>query len=157
MSVRYAVIINGVIDREYSEKNALDPSTIRIVNGEPMTRPVVNETVDNSTPGEADTKSSSADVIEPTQVRRIRTIIDKTQVEIDAEVDAIVDQLDTPTRGEIYGIAKMLHKLLSTVYVLAEQANPGLTKAAFQNQLEVNKAEISSAQFKAAIKAEIPN
>ena len=156
MSVRYAVIKNGVIDREYTEPNALDPSTIRIVNGEPMTRPIVNETVDNSTPGNTDTKSSRADTIEPTQVRRITTIIDKTAGEVDAERDNVVDFVDTPTRDQVYALALTLRKTMSTLYVLAEQANPGLTKAQFAAQLETNKSEYPAATFKADLKSELP-
>jgi|GEM_PF-4093851 len=86
---RYAVVIDGVVARRYTERAPLDPSTIRIVDGLPMTRPVVHETVDNSTGRE--TVSSMVETIEPTRVVETTTIRDKTAQETNAEKTAQAD------------------------------------------------------------------
>jgi len=119
-------------------------------------RQIVNEVNDLSTPGNFDTKSSSQQFVEPTQVRRVRTIVDLSAGEVDDIRDAVVDSFDAASRDHLFAVAKMERKILGTLYKLAEQINPGLTKAQFAAQLETNKDEISQAQFKQALKNELP-
>lgn len=158
-TTRYVKIVDGAIVKSRNIDNSKLPlETALDGSGNPYWRPYVTETIDNSTGPE--TKSSSVETIEPTQVKRTTTIVDKTQLEIDAELDAIVDQWDTASRDQLYALAKYVRTLTSYTYELTNivRANNGdgaLSVIQFGNQLTASNSSISMAEFKSKVKEEL--
>ena len=121
-------------------------------------RIIVNQVNDLSTPGNTDIKSSSAEFIEPAQVRRVRTVVDRTTQELEAEKDAIVDSLDTASRDLQYASLILTKDIISVLFAavnelrVADGAAP-LTIGQFATFFENNRNNISIPQMKAYLKA----
>ncbi len=120
---------------------------------------VQNELVDLSTPDNTDTKSSTAEFIEPAQdrVRRVRTVVDKTAQEISDEKDQIVAQIDTPSRDMQYASLILTKEILSLIFnvvneLRAADGDAPLTLAQFNTFFQNNKDSISNTQYKNYLK-----
>ena len=155
---RYALVdTNDQIIREVDEKR-LDPDA-GVRDGFRWII-VVNEVVDLTTPGNSDIKSSSAEYVEPTQVRRVRTIVDKTNAEVNAEIDAVVDQWDNATRDQLYALAIYVRDLTGLVFDLTNivRTNNGdaeINLATFGNAMDAAKSKVPMSVFKNRVKGNL--
>jgi len=84
----YAKVINAAVVERRSFTAALDPATIKLINGEAVWRPVValNEAFDPAT----QTRTGPVEVIEPTQVIDLYTVTARPRADIEADVASAI-------------------------------------------------------------------
>ena len=80
---RYAIIKGGGIVKRYTERSAIDPASIRVVDGLPMTRPIRTVIDDRSTTPDK-FREPVVELIFDTEVVRTRVIRNMTAQEINA-------------------------------------------------------------------------